>query len=357
MTRIDINQAPNETVLLALTVAVLAIAFIALCFGVLAVVLRMVKNRQDVLRSHMHDLWMEPVLDAIADPDGCPFRHAVRRGDRLLFLEFLSRLSLMIGPVERDHISLIAKPYLPEARRLLRDSDAEFRALGVQLIGLLGADEHRKLIVWALKDKSPLVVLTAIRSMTRTDRDEDIAHVLKAIPRFESWGTTLLTTLLAGFGTRAIEPLRKILGDPTQSNRIRIAACGSLHWLNDFGAADVATDVIMSSPDRELEAACLRLVRRLGTAEHANSIRRLVTDHDPVVRLHAVSALATLDGEDGVDLMTMSVSDPSRWVAIRAAKGLVEIKRQDRLREIGRLADHPRADLAKQFTSEGDRHA
>ena len=291
---------------------------------------------------------MPPVMDALADASSAASRPIVQNRDRLLFLELLARVSLSLQREERAVLASLAEPHMPAAYDLLTDSDPEFRALGVQLIGLIGTDEGRPHVIDAMNDPAPLVALAAIRALARIGRSGDVEQVLEVLPRFEKWGPVLLTTILASFGDWSRPTLRTVMSDENRPERQRVAAAGALLKLNDFESADIAEKIIEASPGRELSAACLRLIKRLGRSEHAALMRRLASAEDPVIRLHAVSALSALGGDDDADLLTMAVMDPSHWVAMRASRGLRDMNQIDRLKQLA-SRDHPTARLAQEY--------
>lgn len=347
----------REGWLLGLLIAgILVILFVAVMFAALAIAIRILKSRREAREERMKRLWLRPVLDAIMDSRTEPFRHSVRRRDRLLFAEFLGRLALCLTDTERPALHGIAKPYVVELKRLLRDRDAEFRALGIQLLGLLGPNEFRRYILWALEDRTPVVALTAIRALALTNRTSDVRRIIDELHRFDGWGHTLVTSILVSCGSKAIAPLRETFADPARPAWIRVAACDALRLLDDYAAAEVASRVILSRPGRDVSASALRLIQRLGMPGQSSLLWKMAADHDPVVRLHAVSGLAAVGGEEAADMLAISLNDPSNWVAIRAARGLKALRRYDILAAAVAM-NHPRAALARQFLHGETAHA
>lgn len=356
MISLSLFSGDEAAVLQALSAAVVLITAIALVFAGTAIVVRFVTDHRADTQQRLWALWMPPILDAIADPVRSPFRHHIRRRDRLLFLELLARLSISLSFDERPQLAEMALPHLREARELLTDKDPEFRALGLQLLGLLGADENRDLLIRSMRDPAPLIALAAIRSLSRGSGLNDVEEVLEELPRFEKWGQGLLSALLVAFGDRARPVLRAVLADKARPERQRVAAAGALLKLNDLESSRTAEEVLRTYPGRELAAACLRLVRRLGRPVQADLLAHFAASDDPVVRLHAVSALATVGGDDHVDLLTMSMADPSHWVAMRASQTLKDLRRLDRLQWLAAM-NHPRASLARELLGGQASHA
>ncbi|NNE48300.1 MAG: hypothetical protein HKN37_16735 [Rhodothermales bacterium] len=352
MTPPALFSGDDGTVLLILSAAVAAITIVVFFFAGMSIVVRAVSNRRDRRQSRLRDFWMEPVLDALADPDHSPFRHNILRKDRLLFLEMLAQLSVTLAREDREQLVAIARPYMETARALRKDRDAEFRALSVQLLGLLGSEEHRGLLIVSMWDPSPLVALAAIRALSRARGPDDIELVFRELPRFEKWGSNLLSTLLASFGNRGVDHLREVMADDGRRERDRVAAAGALLKLNDYESSGIAQTILQASPGRELGAVCLRLIKRLGRPVQAGLLEHLASSDDPVIRLHAVSALAAIGGDENVDVLTMALCDPSQWVAMRASQGLKDMNRLDRLQALAEM-NHPRARLVREYLREG----
>ncbi len=339
-----------------LITGIVAIFLVAVVFALLAIAIRILKGRREAREERMKRLWLRPVLDAITDSRTDPFKHAIRRRDRLLFTEFLGRLALCLTEVERPALHRIARPYVSEIKKLLRDRDAEFRALGTQLLGLLGPNEFRRYLLWALQDRAPIVALTAIRAMALTHRVKDVRRIIEELDRFEGWGHTMITSILVSCGAKAIVPLREVFADAARPRWLRVASCDALRLLDDYKSADIAGRVLMARPGREVSASALRLIQRLGMPKQTSLLQKMASDHDPVVRLHAVSGLAAVGGDDTADMLAIALSDPSKWVAIRAARGLGALRRYDIL-EAAVETNHRRADIARQFLQGENVHA
>ena len=90
----------------------------------------------------------------------------------------------------------------------------------------------------------------------------------------------------------------------------------------------------------------------MGDPGHAPVVRALCDDPDEVIRIHAVSALAAISLQPSdAALVEYALDDPSPWVALRAAHGLVDSGRVQSLRAIA-ASDSPRSAVAKQALAE-----
>ena len=116
-------------------------------------------------------------------------------------------------------------------------------------------------------------------------------------------------------------------------------------------AADVAARIVVTSQDRELLAATLRLLAGVGRPGHAAVIRARCGSPDFVIRAQALTALGMLSDEEDLPLLRRSMEDPSPWVALHAARGLREVGDREFLATLAD-SDDPRAVLAGQVLYE-----
>jgi HEAT repeat protein len=152
--------------------------------------------------------------------------------------------------------------------------------------------------------------------------------------------------MLSEGGASMVDHLRKALGSSDAPARTRGVAADALRLLRDPASADEAAAVLERGTDREVAAACLRLLEVLGTANHAPTVRRFVHDDDFVLRALAVTALGALGtGDDDARLLDEALDDPSPWVALHAARALHNADRLDILRRAA-ASRRPGADAA-----------
>jgi len=195
-------------------------------------------------------------------------------------------------------------------------------------------------LVAALDDKSPLVAIVAATALSEMGDRELSAEVVSHLERFELWSPAFLASMLASGGTAMGEQLRSCLECETEPAMTRSVAADALRLMRDAGSADVAVAVLETTGDREVAAACLRLLEALGTAAHVDVVRGFTVGEDYVLRAYAITAyaitalgaLATGDGD--VDLLDFAIDDPSPWVALHAARALRVAGRKDVLRRV-----------------------
>ncbi len=345
-----------------LEVLIVAIAG-SLAAAVLAAAAAMTLRLRHLFHEHrerqLKSVWIPRLLSLVVDDNAirCDAEVGVfSREIRVLsqtrqraLLELIVRFAFVVRGTARTRLCRLAEPALPAARALLGRRDPAMRALGVHIVGRLGLDRNEKSVLRALDDDAPLVRKTAARALARAGRTDYVEPILETAANLEDWDTSEVVSVLQDIGPAAQPILRRAFSDPERRPAARAICAEALRWLNDLTAAEPATEILLRENDRELLAASLRLLRRVGGAEHAPAVRRLCTSHDPVIRLNAVATLAATSGlpeSPDADLIGVALADPSSWVAIRAARGLREIGCSTHLRRVLTVG-HPRASLVR----------
>jgi len=334
--------------LIVLSVVIVGLTALSATFAVVAVGFRIANTRKAHRWRGLEQRWEPALLEVIAgDAPADSLAPLVGPRDRRYFVAFLLRLRRRLRGSERDAVVAVARPYLDAIAEQLGSRSAEVRARAVQTLSLLGADIYGVELRRALEDPSPLVTMVAARGLARGQNPEHAAAILLHLEHFDEWNPRFLAAMLASMGPNAAAPLCDTLADPSRPVSVRAVAADALRALHDLPAADVAAAVLGASTDRELVAACLRLLAALGRPAHLPRILPLLTSDDPVVRGAAVRALATLGSAAERELLRAGLDDPSPWVARAAADGLMESGGADVLLALA-ATDHPRAVLAWQ---------
>jgi HEAT repeat protein len=298
----------------------------ALLFAATTVLLRWRNARVAARWSRLEAAWTPLLVEALAgDRSREEVAAAVAPADALRFADFLVRFARRLRGAELEVVRQLAEPLLPLVARRLSAGSAERRARAVQTLSLLGPGPFGPSLIRALEDPSPLVALVAARALASRRQPAHTAAILAHLHRFERWSPHYLASMLAGMGPHAAPPLRIMLADAAQPALTRAVAAEALRMLKDLAAADVAAAVLPATADREVLAACLRLVAALGRAEHLDRIRPLLASGDDVVRAAATAVLAQLGGAGDTSALRHGVGDPSPWVAMEAARGLRRI--------------------------------
>ncbi|MFH1740474.1 MAG: HEAT repeat domain-containing protein [bacterium] len=342
----------RERILFSLAILIAILFLFTVVFGVYAVFLRIANERKRAHWEQLETAWEQEVLEVLAGehrPDQLWRR--VNKKDALYFVDFLLRYAQRLRGQERDILTELARPYLRQIARRMKEGDATQRARAAQTLSALGLFDYALELIAALDDPSPLVAMIAARALARKEHPQFAVPVLDRLHRFRSWSRNYLASMLAAVGSEITPALRNALADPNRSARTRSVSAEALLELNDFAAADTAARILETETDRDLLASCLRLLAQVGRIEHLSSVRRLCGSSDFVVRAHAVRALGSLGGAEDYDNVLQAFEDPSQWVAIHAAWALKDVGGLDDLKEIAG-SDHPRADLARQVLTE-----
>jgi HEAT repeat protein len=322
-------------------VAAVSVGFVLLCVGLAltAVYLRWRNLLVARMWKQVEDTWEEQILEAMTgtpEPGGIFDRVPGRQ--RSYFVGFLSRFVERVRGPERRQLLQLARPLLPILTRQLTSRSAETRARAVHTLGLLSEPGHTQPLVAALDDPSPLVAMVAARALTREWSPEHAGVIVGHIHRFESWLPSYLAAMLAASGPAIAPALRESLADRRQSARVRTVAAAALNRLNDPAAAGTAYRALLEEDDPDLLSEVLRLLRKVGTAEHLPGVRARLDAPSEAVRVAAVRALGELGGADDVPRLLEALRDPSRWVVEHAARGLATGPGRSLL--VG-MADHP----------------
>ncbi len=342
-------EAVTLTVLIVSVLVLLGVAGLLVVAATLHRVrhLRRARRRADLLAE-----WTPALLDVLAGTTDPALLHArVQPRDAAAFTDSLLQYAFVVKGEARHRLDALAAPYLPARARLLVHADPHARVLGVRLLGLLGYERYADVLLRTLDDPSDLVAMSAAQILAQQQHPILADAIVARLERFQRWGPSLVTSMLTSLGSGAAPRLLAVFSDARASVFARSVAADALRWLNYLPAADAAAALLALHPDRELTAAALRLLRRLGRPAHADVVRPFCTAPDPVVRIHAVSALAALGGAAETPLLRAAFDDDSHWVAIRAAQGLLSVGEAGTLRTLA-ASEHARADLARQMLSE-----
>ncbi len=340
-------------VLTVLIWATLILTALSLVFAVVALGLHLWSRRQARTERARRTAWREGLLDVLAgerSPDA--FAESVSRAQRTAFLSFLVPYATTVRGEALRQIRAVAAPFLDAVADTLTARWPLVRAQAVQRLGLLGGDAYADALRERLDDPSGRVVGMALRRLAQLGHPEDAERLLGVLDRLQNMDRRQVTSALLELGEDAAPTFRAALADDERSTFVRVCAAETLRWLGDSDAAAGAARLLRDAPDAssapepELVAGLLRLIRRVGQSRHVDEVRPYLASEVPFVRIHAARALGRLGDRAEEPLLAALVrGDDSRWVALSAAKSLLELGRPGPLHRI-RQSDHPRAALA-----------
>lgn len=347
-----VNATLWDATLIFLTIFIFVFFLLSVGLAVYTVLLRLINIHRMQRWRVLESRWENQLLDILSGVGSVDDLNAlVKKKDRLYFIDFLQRYARLLKGNEVVILKGLAHPFLPLIQIRLKARDAERRARAVQTLSLLGLKSYIEDIIQALDDPSPLVAMVAARSLANPDQPELIQPVLERLHRFENWSQAYLTSMLVSVGPSIIPQLRNDLANPQIPEDVRTIICDALKNFNDFPSADIADSILTQSAGLELTAACLRLLSRTGRPCHLLNIRRLTDSPDDVIRIQAIRALGHLGDSNDRPSLAKAVLDASPWVALQAAKGLLETGGMEELKEIA-ASRHDRAILAQQVLLE-----
>ncbi|MDZ7778499.1 MAG: HEAT repeat domain-containing protein [Gemmatimonadota bacterium] len=346
---------PTDTTLRLAMAAVVLLSVFTLIFVAYAFYLHLKGQRLERRRSRLEAAWKKRLLDAAtgeATPAPDPDRpnaeeREVPPEDRVLFLELVTDYARALHGPERRNLEQVAAPYLDALDPLLDDAHPYRRAHGLDILSELSLEEARERIVRGLSDESGLVAMVAARALARNGDPEHVPLLLARLEAFENWSANYLASLLSSFGSAAVPYLRALAMDTSATGRFRCVALQALRELNDLESVESAVRLLPDENDAEVQSDLIRLIGRLGRPEHLDVIREHASSPVPHVRaasLRAVSELSDRRTSD-VELVSRGLDDPSPWVALQSAHGLMKLGRAHELSALA-TSESPRADLA-----------
>lgn len=341
----------NATLVL-LALSILIFFLLSLLLAGYTILLRFIHIKQKRRWEALESRWEQSLLEILSG--GAPvdnLHHLVHKNERLYFVDFLQRFAQLLKGTDIDTLKSLARPYLEGIQRRLESKDAERRARAVQTLGILGLEIYADDIIRALDDPSPLVALVAARSLANRNHPQFIKPVIAKLHRFENWSPNYLISMLVSVGPDIIPDLRTSLTDSNIFPDVRAIICDALRELNDLGSADLANSILQNPVHRELSAACLRLLARSGRPSHLETIRTLIHSQDDVIRIQAIKALGQLGDVEDRKSLKEAILDSSPWVALQAARGLLETGGLSDLKAIAD-SDRERSVLARQVLAE-----
>lgn len=343
----------KDQIFLVLAITIAVSLLLVIVFAIFTVYLRY-QNMRKAKRWRLLEAEWEPlVLDYLVEErTGEEVRDKIRADDRFFFVDFLLRFAQRLQGHEADAIARLAEPYLSSLAQRLEKGDPTSRARAIRTLSILGLESYAENIKEALDDPSPLVAMIAARALARRGRPEYAEAILGMLHRFADWSQGFLVSLFTSMGSSVIPSLRNSLSDSQKTPRVRSVAADALQELHDLEAGDLASKILDTEEDRELRAACLRLLRVVGRPEHLPPIRQLAQSPDFVIRAHAFRALGTLGTEEDLATLRAGIGDESPWVALQAARSLKHAGGEQMLLDLAH-ADSSEGLLAKQVLTEG----
>lgn len=338
-------EAPLLWALSAYIVLLLVVALVLVGFTLR---LRQQNEEKAQLWQSLEARW-EPLLMAVIAQQAWPdaLHAAVKPHETFYFVDFLMRYAEKLTGTAYDTLCQLAEPYLGGIAQRAHQGDTEQRARAILTLNALSPQAYQQVIVQGLDDPAPLVVMLTATALAEQHQAAYLSPILEKIARFDTWSQNYLINLMVQLGRETPERLRDEVHNPQHPAWVRVVLLKALSELHDWQALPLAEQILAQEPDRDLQAAALYLLGRLGHAEHAERVRQKVRSHDFVIRLHAVKALERLATSEDETLLCELVEDDSLWIARHAMEALKQARLFEVLYTLAH-ADHPRHLLAQQ---------
>lgn len=382
-----VSSAATETLYFVIIVATFTLFLISCAFAVTVVFLRRGNEKKAEYLSRLEKIWEPRLLDYLhGEVDTSHICEKVEKEDKYYFVEFLSKHARRIKGKEMERLQLLAAPFLDGIEDRTQGGDAERRARAVQTLGLLSATKYRSIIISALDDDAPLVAMTAAWAIMRNPDEEGLHAVVAHLERFDNWSPMFLAAMLQSVGNEIAPALRNAFSDASRAAWVRVACANALRDMYDLRASRTAAAVLENEygagqkteegsaeehgmkrsdfeeagrgtdsrdieKERDLPAACLRLIGEVGKPEQIKFVRAFLQNEDYVLRAVAATTLGRLAMKEDHDTLRSMLEDPSPWVAVHAARALREVAGRKEL-EVLAESEHPRAGIARQILEE-----
>lgn len=339
----------QSPLLLGLVVYIAILLGVAFALFVTTLNLHKANERKARQWQAMEDRW-KPLMMKVISGEKWPqsVHDQIKSHESLFFIDFLMRYADKLHGQSRKRVTQLAEPYLSLLLKRLHKGDAEQRARAILTLSVLAPEQHNQRLAQALEDPSPLVAMLAARSLAENKSLEYLKPILDKMPRFRSWSQNFLISMLKSLAQQHPEVLREALLDPSRPDWVKTIILKALTDLSDWQSLPLAAQFLEENGDRDLQAAALQFIARIGHAGLADLVRKKLDDPDFVIRLNAVKALSSLgDLSDGERLLALLKEDPSQWIAYQAAQALKVTRNLESLYQVA-STQNPRTELAKE---------
>lgn len=344
----DLRHIFSNPMVLLLTFYMGVLMCIAIALVLITLQLHRKNQRTAQKWAEMEHRW-QPLLMRAISGEAWPeeIQENIYPGEGFYFIDYLMRYAEKLSGESRKQATELAAPYLPQLIKRLKKGDAEQRARAILTLSILAPEAHQARMVDALEDPSPLVATMAARALAENGAIAYLKPILEKMPRFRSWSQNYLVSMLVSLGKEQPEHLREALVLSHQPNWVKTVIMKALTEINDWNTLPLAVQFLQEDAHREVQAAALQFLARIGHHGLLDLIRKKCHHEDFVIRLNAVKALANLGSGEDRELMLQLLHDPSQWIAYQAALALRSTHNLDDLLGIA-LSNHPRSELAKE---------
>lgn len=337
----------NQLLMILLTYVVV---LILVALGLALMTLRLHQSNEEKAQRwrDLEERWEPPLMKVLAGDDWPDsLLKDIKEGEQLFFIDFLMRYAEKLNGEPLKTVQKLAEPYLESIANRVIHGDAEQRSRAVLTLSTLAPERFSDKIKLALDDESPLVAMLAARSMAEQGRAGATPIILSKIERFRTWNQSYVISLLVSLSRENPEELRDELVKQEHDAWVKVVIIQSLGELNDWHSLPLCVDLLSQESDREVQAAALQVIGKLGHDGLKGIVRSKCHDKDFVIRLNAIKALSLLGDESDREILRAAIDDESQWIATQAAYGLKRSQNFAILKDLSE-SEHPRKELAAQ---------
>lgn len=316
----------------------------AVSLTVMALVLRLLRARDQRRRVTVERAWRGPVDDLVLE--GVPLPPVPPR-DEPVVLELLLRYRGLLRGPEAGHITdyLERQGYVERAVQGLHARSRWQRASSAVLLGRMRSDAAVAALVAQMDDEDDDVRMAAARSLAAIGDPAAVQALTAALADPSRWTATTVASDLVEMGPAAVPTLLEIAagggsGGP-EAREAAVTAVRVLGEIRDPRAEPVLIRLLEQAEDIDLRARAAAALGELGGSLTPPALRAAL--HDPAwqVRAQAASSIGALGDRESVAALSAAVADREWWVRRNCAEALGALGRPGReaLAELSSSAD------------------
>lgn len=199
------------------------------------------------------------------------------------------------------------------------------RALAIRVLGLAGAAEAVPLLIERLSDRSRYVREASVRALGRIGDDRALPALAELFARPGEAGAGIVYEAVLAFGTGAAHVFDE--GLRSANEHVRVASVFGIGSVVEGTAAAAQLAPMLGDESPLVRASAAQLLETVGSGRVQDSLARATHDEQRSVRRAAVSALASYDDPESLQLAVQALGDPDRDAAIRAGETLFRLSR------------------------------
>lgn len=278
------------------------------------------RQRAERFRGRLEELFAEQDLSALAKRV-----RSFNELERPIAAEFVIERLRTASPEERE-LTLSWLREIGAIDVLLRSSgrwQPWRRALAIRTLGLAGATEAVSLLIGRLSDRSRYVREATVRALGRIGDERALPSLARLFAEPGEAGAGIVYGALLAFGTDAAPVFDEGLRSPNE--HVRVASVFGLGSVLEPRAAIGQAERMLGDESPLVRASAAQVLERLGSGSVPAGLVHATHDEQRSVRRAAVSALASYDDPQALQLALHALDDPDRDAAIRAGETLVRL--------------------------------